>query len=46
MIKFNSILTFIIHLSTIYINPMFTVNFIKVVWEFWQGDAHVCARVN
>jgi len=27
-------LKFIIHLSTIYINPMFTVYLIKVVWEF------------
>ena len=30
MIKFNSILKFIIHLSTIYINPMFTVYLISV----------------
>jgi len=34
MIKFNSILKFIIHLSTIYINPMFTYYLIKVVWGF------------
>jgi len=34
MIKFNSILKFIIHLSTIYINPMITEYFMKVVWEF------------
>jgi len=34
MIKFNSILKFIINLSTIYINPMFTDYLIKVVWEF------------
>jgi len=31
MIKFNSIMKFIIHLSTIYIDPMFTV------WEFGVG---------
>ncbi len=43
MIKFNSILKFIIHLSTIYINPMFTVYLFKVVWG---GDAHVWARFN
>jgi len=29
-IKFNTILKFIIHLSTIYINPMFTVYLISV----------------
>jgi hypothetical protein len=34
MIKFNSILKFIIHFSTIYINPMFTDYLIKVVCEF------------
>ncbi len=34
-IKFKSILKFIIHLCTIYINPMFTVYLIKVVWVFW-----------
>jgi hypothetical protein len=33
-IKFNSILKFVINLSTIYINPMFTDYLIKVVWEF------------
>ncbi len=43
MIKFNSILKFIIHLSTVYINPMFTVYSIKVVWG---GDACICACVN
>jgi len=32
MIKLNSILKFIIHLSTIYINPMFTVYLINVGW--------------
>jgi len=41
--KFNSILKFIIHLSTIYVNPIFTVYLIKVVWG---GDARVCTRVN
>jgi len=32
MIQFNSILKFIIKSVTIYINPMFTVYLIKVVW--------------
>jgi len=32
-----SMLTFISHLSTIYINTMFTVYLIKVVWEFGVG---------
>ncbi len=34
MIKFNSILEFIIHLCAIYINPMFKVYINKVVLVF------------
>jgi hypothetical protein len=42
MIKFNSILKFIIKSAAIYINPMFTHYLIKVAWG---GNARVCARV-
>ena len=42
MIKFNSILKFIIKSAAIYINPMFTYYLIKVACG---GDARVCACV-
>jgi len=46
MIKFNSILTFIIHLSTIYINPMFTVYLINEGWGCFGEDTCVWACIN
>jgi len=41
---FNSILKFIIHLSPIYINTMFTIYLIKIVWEFWVRACFVWVR--
>jgi len=38
---FNSILKFIIHLSTIYINPVITVYLISVGLGVLGEDAHV-----
>jgi len=43
MIKFNSILKFIIKSVAIYINPVFTVYLIKVAWG---GDSHIYTRIS
>jgi len=45
MIKFNSILNFIINLCAIYINPVITVYLINVGWGGLGEDAHICARI-
>jgi len=46
MIKFNSILTFIINLFTIYINPGITDYLISVSLGGLGEDACICAQVN
>jgi hypothetical protein len=45
MIKFNSILKFIIHSCTIYINPVITVYLINVGLGGLSEDARVCTCV-